>query len=139
MRMTLSDFEKGIEFYQETLIIAKEIEHKYIEEQAYAKLGVAFYRSKDFPRAEKFFESSIKLFEDMRFLLQEKDEWKISFRDKRDSYSFFMDCSITTRQDHRGAFNSRAGSSPSSHRSHEITIRHKINSINIKRANGKDN
>ena len=85
---SLSDFEKGIEFYQEALIIAKEIEHKYMKEQAYAKLGVAFYRLKDFPKAEKFFELSIKLFEDMRFLLQEKDEWKISFRDERDSYSF---------------------------------------------------
>ena len=67
---SLSDFEKGIEFYQEALIIAKEIEHKHMEEQAYAKLGVAFYRLKDFPKAEKFFELSIKLFEDMRFLLQ---------------------------------------------------------------------
>ena len=59
-----------------------------MEEQAYAKLGVAFYCLKDFPKAENFFESSIKLFEDMRFRLQEKDEWKISFRDERDSYSF---------------------------------------------------
>ena len=85
---SLSDFDKGIEFYQEALIIAKEIEHKYMEEQAYAKLGVAFYCLKDFQKAENFFESSIKQFEDMRFRLQEKDEWKISFRDERDSYSF---------------------------------------------------
>ena len=33
------------------------------------------------------YESSIKVFEEMRFLLQEKDEWKISFRDQLNTYS----------------------------------------------------
>ena len=34
------------------------------------------------------YESSIKVFEELRFLLQEKDEWKISFRDQLETYSY---------------------------------------------------
>ncbi|CAH3194082.1 unnamed protein product [Porites evermanni] len=40
----------------------------------------------DFSRAEEHFKSSIKLLEEMRDLLQDNDEWKISFRGRYSVY-----------------------------------------------------
>ena len=85
---SLGDYRKAIEFLQQSLSIAKEIEDKETERMSYTHLGVIFYNLADFHKAEECFESSIKLFEEMRFLLQDKDEWKISFRDKLKTYSY---------------------------------------------------
>ena len=57
------------------------------ERMPYNNLGRCFQNLDDFPKAEECYESSIKVFEEMRFLLQEKDEWKISFRDQVKTYS----------------------------------------------------
>ena len=54
-----------------------------------------------------FFKSSISLVEEMRVLLQNKDEWKISFRNKPKVYNSL--CGLQVQQgteDIRGAFNS---------------------------------
>ena len=83
----LGDYQKAIEFHQQSLSIAKEIGDKSTELKSYNNLGLGFQNLHDFPKAEECYESSIKVFEDMRFLLQEKDEWKISFRDQVKTYS----------------------------------------------------
>ncbi|CAH3176177.1 unnamed protein product, partial [Porites evermanni] len=83
----LGDHKKAIEFHQQSLSIAKETGKKGLEQCAYNNLGLIFEKLRDFRKAEGCFESSIKVFEEMRFLLQEKDEWKISFRDKLKTYS----------------------------------------------------
>ena len=83
----LGDHKKAIEFHQQSLSIAKETGKKGLEQCAYNNLGLIFEKLHDFRKAEECFESSIKVFEEMRFLLQEKDEWKISFRDKLKTYS----------------------------------------------------
>ena len=83
----LGDHKKAIEFHQQSLSIAKETGKKGLEQCAYNNLGLIFETLHDFRKAEECFESSIKVFEEMRFLLQEKDEWKISFRDKLKTYS----------------------------------------------------
>ena len=49
--------------------------------------GASFQKLHDFRQAEECYESSIKVFEEMRLLLQGKDEWKISFRDQLNTYS----------------------------------------------------
>ena len=84
----LNDYKKAIEFHQQSLSIAKEIGDKYVEQKTYNSLGCSFQQLHDFREAEKCYESSIKVFEELRFLLQEKDEWKISFRDKLETYSY---------------------------------------------------
>ena len=84
----LDDYKKAIEFHQQSLTIAKEIGDKYVEQKTYNSLGCSFQQLHDFRKAEKCYESSIKVFEELRFLLQEKDEWKISFRDKLETYSY---------------------------------------------------
>ena len=84
---SLGDYKKAIEFHQQSLSIAKEIGEKRLEQKTYSKLGHSFRKLHDFRKAEELYESSIKVFEEMRFLLQEKDEWKISFRDQLKAYS----------------------------------------------------
>ena len=94
---SLGDYEKAIEFHQQSLSIAKEIGDKDVEQKTYTSLGRSFQKHHDFPKAEECYESSIKLFEEMRFLLQEKDEWKISFRDQLETYSYLW--IVQLRQD----------------------------------------
>ena len=84
---SLCDYQKAIEFHQQSLSIAKEIGDKSTERKSYNNLGLGFQNLHDFPKAEECYESSIKVFEEMRFLLQQKDEWKISFRDQVKTYS----------------------------------------------------
>ena len=84
---SLYDYQKAIEFHQQSLSIAKEIGDINTERMSYNNLGPCFQNLHDFPKAEECYESSIKVFEEMRFLLQQKDEWKISFRDQVKTYS----------------------------------------------------
>ena len=92
----LHDFERAIEFHQEVVSIAKRTGKKDSEKEAYENLGIAFQSLGDFSRAEEFFKRSIKLFEEIRVLLQEKDEWKISFRNQFEVYNFL--CSLQIQQ-----------------------------------------
>ena len=84
----LGDSKKEIKFEQQSLRIAKETGNKRLELQVYNRLGASLFKRLDFHEAEKYFESSIKVFEEMRFLLQEKDEWKISLRDTLETYRY---------------------------------------------------
>ena len=84
---SLNNFEKAIELYQQGLSIAKETGNKVVEAKAYANLGRKFTKHfSNYCRAEECFKSSITLLEEIRGLLHEKDEWKISFRDQ---YRFY--------------------------------------------------
>ena len=85
---SLGDYRKAIEFHQQSLSIAKEIGDKGLEQTVHGNLGRSFEKLHDFRQAEECYESSIKVFEEMRLLLQEKDEWKISFRDQLKTYSY---------------------------------------------------
>ena len=76
--------QKAIEFHQQGLSIVKKTGDRDAEQFAYGELARAFRSLGDFLKAEGFFKSQIKLVEEMRVLLQEKDEWKISFRNKHD-------------------------------------------------------
>ena len=83
---SLGDYKNAIEFCQQSLSIAKEIGDKNLEQRTYNNLGIIFQKHHDFRQAEECYESSIKVFEEMRLLLQEKDEWKINFRDRLKTY-----------------------------------------------------
>ena len=83
----LGDYKKAIEFHQQSLSIAKETGDKNLEQITYGRLGVCFQMLDDFRQAEECHESSIKVSEEMRLLLQEKDEWKIIFRDQLINYT----------------------------------------------------
>ena len=84
----LGNDKKRIELYQRALSIAKEIGAKDLEQETYSSLGLTFQRLHDFRQAEECYESSIEVFEETRLLLQDKDEWKISFRDQFKTYIY---------------------------------------------------
>ena len=81
---SLHDSQQAIEYYQQGLSILEKIGHKPARPSTYGALACAFHSLDDFLKAEELFKSQIKLVEEMRVLLQEKDEWKISFRNIHD-------------------------------------------------------
>ena len=95
---SIGDYKTAIEFHQQSLSIAKEIEDKGLEQKTYTSLGRSFQELHDFRKAEECYESSVKVFEEMRFLLQEKDEWKISFRDTLDTYNYLCISQLQQRK-----------------------------------------
>ncbi|CAH3109007.1 unnamed protein product, partial [Porites lobata] len=106
---SLCDYKKAIEFHQQALRIAKEIGDKNTERLSYNNLGHTFQKLRDFPKAEECYESSLKVFEEMRFLLQEKDEWKISFRDKLKTYSYLWISQLRQRKNKEALLTAERG------------------------------
>lgn len=66
---------------QQALCIAQENGEKYSEGLIYGDLGFAYRFLGDVCKAEDCFKSSVKICDNLRDLMQSKDEWKISFRD----------------------------------------------------------
>ena len=91
---SFGEFKKGITHIQEALNIAEDYKNKPLAEMAYLVLGRNFSELGDLPKAERFCESSIKLFEEMRFLLHDKDELKIIFRNKRSAYALLWNVQL---------------------------------------------
>ena len=110
---SLGDVKEAVEFSQLSISIAKETGLKNVEQRAYRNLADGYFHIlNDFCKAEEFAKSSIKLFEEMRDLLPEKDEWKISFRNKdndSDRYSFLRTIQLQQGKTHKALFTAEAG------------------------------
>ena len=81
---SLGDLKTAIEFYQQALGIAKDVGKKDSQAMACANLGLAYFDCGDVSRGEDCYESSVKLFDEMRALLKSNDEWKIGLRNQHD-------------------------------------------------------
>ncbi len=79
--VNLGDFNKAIDYYKLDLNIAIDVGDKAREAVAYDGLGESHERLVRLPEALEYYRSSVKSFNDVRSLLQSKDEWKIKFRD----------------------------------------------------------
>jgi len=75
------DFKSALDCHKLHLNITKETGDKAGEGRAYANIGSAFYSLGDLPEAERFYQSSVRVRENIRDLIDSKDEWKISLRD----------------------------------------------------------
>ena len=62
--MSLSDFNKAIEFYQPALRIAQDTGHKDQEVTMYTKLGGAYHSLSDFKKAVKFYQLALRIAKD---------------------------------------------------------------------------
>ena len=80
----LGDVRKAIEFCQTGLNVLTETGNKVWEAASYHHLAWLSFLDGDLFKAEESCKSSIKLFEEVRALLQGKDGWKIMFRDEYD-------------------------------------------------------
>ena len=76
----LGDFEKAKDYHSQRLNIAKEVGDKNEEGGAYWALGNNFESQGLLPEALVNYQSSVKVLNDVRNLLESKDEWKIGFR-----------------------------------------------------------
>ena len=78
----LGNFKQAMKYHQRHLSIAKMVGDRVGEGDAYYSLGRAFEWSGSFSEALDYYQVSVKVFESTRALLQSKDSWKISFRDR---------------------------------------------------------
>ena len=76
------DFKTAIEYHRQALSIAKETGNKMREATAYECLGNDHHFLDDVCTAEDFYKCSVRLFDELRDLLQSNDRWKIDFRNK---------------------------------------------------------
>ena len=81
---SVGDSKKAIELNELGLSILKETGNIIEKGIGYYNLSFNCFRVGQFSKAEEFCKSSIKLFEEARVLLQGKDEWLISLRNKLD-------------------------------------------------------
>ena len=79
----LGDCKEAIKCHKEKLSIAKELGHKVQEAASCCSIGDNYELAGSLSEALDYFRSSVKMFDDIRALLQSEDMWKISFRDYR--------------------------------------------------------
>jgi len=84
----LGDVENAIEYHRLDMAFAKDLGDKAGEGIACYSLGRDFEQKGSFNEAKGYYQSSIKLFDDRRALLESEDDWKIHFRHRyRDAYT----------------------------------------------------
>ena len=77
----LYNFEEAINCHKQNLSIAKEVGDKVQEARSCCSLGQNYEWSGSLSEALDYYRPSVKIFDDLRALLQSEDKWKISFRD----------------------------------------------------------
>lgn len=91
----LGHFKSALECHKLHLSIAKAIGDKAGEGRAYAKIGSASYSLGDLAEAERFYQSSVRVRDNIRDLIHSKDEWKISLREHyKDVYTALWDVQL---------------------------------------------
>ena len=77
--------EKVKEFHRKLITIADETGDKAEQARAYYFLGRDFEVLFSFSEAISHYRSSVKVYNEMRALLQSEDQWKISFRNENEA------------------------------------------------------
>ncbi|XP_078352006.1 uncharacterized protein LOC144636694 [Oculina patagonica] len=78
---SLRDFKKAIDYQNQCLIIAKEVGDRAGQGHAFYYLGSCFELLDSLHEALHYYQYSVRLYNELRALLQSEDVWKISFRD----------------------------------------------------------
>ena len=79
---SIGDYMKAIDWHKQQLRIGKEIGDKEMLGIAYYNIGHCFEMLKRLPEALESYQTSVKVFNEMRSLLQSEDRWKIGFRNE---------------------------------------------------------
>ena len=74
---------RAIEYKERSLEIAKELEDKLLAAAALDDLGNSWVSQGSLLKARDYYQSSVKIVNEIRTSLQSKQEWKISFREAR--------------------------------------------------------
>ena len=78
----IGNYMKAIDCHKQQLRIGKEIGDKGMLGIAYSNIGQCFEMLKSLPEALEKYQTSVKVFNEMRSLLQSEDQWKIGFRNE---------------------------------------------------------
>ena len=78
----IGNYMKAIDCHKQQLRIGKEIGDKGMLGIAYSNIGQCFEMLKSLPEALENYQTSVKVFNEMRSLLQSEDRWKIGFRNE---------------------------------------------------------
>ena len=78
----LGEFKEAMKYRNLQLNIAKELGDRQMEGDAYSALGNSCESLGHLSEALEYYQSSVRLLNHVRSLLQSKDEWKIGFRDE---------------------------------------------------------
>ena len=106
---SVGDSKKAIKLCKLALSIVKESGNIISEGIGYGNLSLLCCSVGQFSKAEEFCKSSIKLFEERR-VLQGKDEWKISLRNKHDcSYTLLWRIQLQLGHTLEALFTAEAG------------------------------
>ena len=79
---SIGDYMKALDWHKQQLRIGKEIGDKEMLGIAYYNIGHCFEMLKRLPEALENYQTSVKVFNEMRSLLQSEDRWKIGFRNE---------------------------------------------------------
>ncbi|WP_424094656.1 tetratricopeptide repeat protein [Moorena producens] len=81
------DYKKAIDYFQNSLAITREIGYREGEAASLNNLGNAFLENNQLEQAQSHLFDAIKIWENIRHLLRNKDDWKISiFEEQARSY-----------------------------------------------------
>ena len=78
----IGNYMKAVDCHKQQLRIGKEIGDKGMLGIAYSNIGQCFEMLKSLPEALENYQTSVKVFNEMRSLLQSEDRWKIGFRNE---------------------------------------------------------
>ena len=79
---SIGNYMKAVDCHKQQLRIGKEIGDKGMLGIAYSNIGQCFEMLKSLPEALENYQTSVKVFNEMRSLLQSEDRWKIGFRNE---------------------------------------------------------
>nr|WP_229424011.1 tetratricopeptide repeat protein [Moorena producens] len=84
---SLGEYKKAIDYHQQSIAIAREIEDCKSEASSLNNLGFTFLKNNQLEQAQTHLFDAIKIWEDIRHLLLNEDDWKISiFEEQARSY-----------------------------------------------------
>ena len=96
---TLGEYKKAIDYHQQSIAIAREIGHRKGEAMSLNNLGLTFLKKNQPEQAQTNLFDAIKIWEDMRHLLRNEDDWKVSiFEQQARSYRLLQQVLVAQGQ-----------------------------------------
>ena len=99
--LNLGRYTIAIGWNERRLRIAEDLGDKDMEGKAYSDLGRCFEMLESLSRALENYQKSVKVFNQMRSLLQSEDKWKIGFRNEC-NYAYTGLCRVLLKQEKIG-------------------------------------
>ncbi|WP_424094660.1 CHAT domain-containing protein [Moorena producens] len=95
----MGDYKKAIDYHQQSIAIARVIGHLLVEAKSLNNLSAIFLENNQLEQAQSNLFYAIKVWEDIRKILSNKDDWKVSsFEQQARSYRLLQQVLIAQGQ-----------------------------------------